>query len=112
MQLTHRVLAYLLVLHLISLPMIFRKRQEPTPLLRAAWMGLALGLLQIVWAGWMVTGGFPGVVRSLHQATGILIWVTAVVMTTLARRAAGTSAVAGSVAPAGVPMPMASGTAA
>ena len=111
-QLTHRVLAYLLVLHLISLPMIFRKRQEPAPLLRAAWMGLALGLLQIVWAGWMVTGGFPGVVRSLHQATGILIWVTAVVMTTLARRAAGTSAVAGSVAPAGVPMPMASGTAA
>jgi hypothetical protein len=37
----------------------------------------------------MVTGGFPGVVRSLHQATGILIWVAAVTMTLLARTAAG-----------------------
>jgi hypothetical protein len=73
-------------------------------------MGLALGLLQIVWAGWMVTGGFPGVVRSLHQATGILIWVTAVVMTTLARRAAGKSVVAGAVTSSAVPMGMASGT--
>ena len=90
-QLTHRVLAYLLVLHLISLPLLQRRRGEQAPLVRTAWVGMALGLLQIVWAGWMVTGGFPGVVRSLHQATGIAIWVTAVVMTTLARRAAGRS---------------------
>ena len=88
-QLTHRVLAYLLVLHLISLPMIFRKRGEPAPLIRAAWIGMGLGILQIVWAGWMVTGGFPGVVRSLHQATGILIWVVGFVMAYLARIAAG-----------------------
>jgi len=90
-QLTHRVLAYLLVVHLISLPLLYRRRGEQAALTRAAWVGMGLGLLQIVWAGWMVTGGFPGVVRSLHQATGIAIWVTAVVMTTLARRAAGRS---------------------
>lgn len=90
-QLTHRVLAYLLVLHLISLPMIFRKRGEPSAVITAAWIGLVLGVLQIVWAGWMVTGGFPGVVRSLHQATGIFIWVTAFAMTYLARVAAGRS---------------------
>ncbi|MBL0939246.1 MAG: heme A synthase [Gemmatimonadaceae bacterium] len=88
-QLTHRVLAYLLVLHLISLPFVFRKRGEPSPMITAAWVALGLGVLQIVWAGWMVTGGFPNVVRSLHQATGMFIWVTAFVMTYLARRAAG-----------------------
>jgi heme A synthase len=89
LQLTHRVLAYLLVLHLGALPFLFRRRGEPQPLQRWAWAGLALGVLQVVWAGWMVTGGFPGVVRSLHQATGILIWVAAVTMTLLARTAAG-----------------------
>jgi len=93
-QLTHRIVAYLLVLHLASLPFIFGKRGEPAPVLRAAWFGMGLGLLQIVWAGWMVTGGFPGVVRSLHQATGICIWVAAFAMTYLARIAAGRTVLA------------------
>jgi heme a synthase len=88
-QLTHRILAYLLVLHLVSLPFLFGKRGEATAVRRAAWTAMAFGLLQVVWAGWMVTGGFPGVARSLHQATGIAIWVSAVVMTYLARIASG-----------------------
>lgn len=100
-QLTHRVLAYLLVLHLILLPLIFRKRGEATAVVRAAWIGLALGVLQVVWAGWMVTGGFPGVVRSLHQATGILIWVTAFAMVYLSRIASGRTVVASQVKGAG-----------
>ena len=95
-QLTHRLLAYALVLHLLSLPFRFRTRGEPAPIVTAAWIGLALGVLQIVWAGWMVTGGFPAVVRSLHQATGILIWVTTFAMTYLARIAAGRTSVAAS----------------
>jgi len=100
-QLTHRILAYLLVLHLISLPMIFRKRGEPKAVITAAWFALALGVLQIVWAGWMVTGGFPAVVRSLHQATGMFIWATTFVMAYLARIAAGRSVIAskGVIAP-------------
>ena len=89
LQLTHRVLAYLLAAHLFALPFLFRKRGEPAAVQRAAWLGAGFGLLQIVWAGWMVTGGFPGTVRSLHQATGILIWVTAFIMLYLARIAAG-----------------------
>lgn len=88
-QLTHRIVAYLLVLHLISLPFMFRKRGEPVLLQRLAWVGLTLGVLQVLWAGWMVTGGFPPVVRSLHQATGILIWSTAFTMFYVARVAAG-----------------------
>ena len=93
-QLTHRIVAYLLVLHLVALPFIFRRRGEPATLVRSAWLGLSLGALQVVWAGWMVTGGFPAVARSLHQATGILIWVTTFAMTYLARIAAGRSVIA------------------
>ncbi len=93
-QLTHRILAYLLVLHLTSLPFIFRKRGEPSAVRAAAWAAMAFGLMQIVWAGWMVTGGFPGVVRSLHQATGIAIWVSAVIMLYLARIASGRTVLA------------------
>jgi len=88
-HLTHRVLAYLLVLHLTSLPFMFRRRGEPDILLRFAWASLAFGVLQIIWAGWMVTGGFPTVVRSLHQATGVLIWVSTFAMAYHARIAAG-----------------------
>lgn len=93
-QLTHRILAYLLVLHLIGLPFVFKKRGEPSPVLRAAWFTMMCGILQIVWAGWMVTGGFPPVVRSLHQATGILIWLGAFTMMYLARIASGRTLVA------------------
>lgn len=88
-QLTHRILAYLLVLHLIGLPFVFRKRGESGVLQRLAWLGFMLGVLQVVFAGWMVTGGFPPVVRSLHQATGVLIWTTAFAMAYVARIASG-----------------------
>jgi heme A synthase len=93
-QLTHRILAYLLAAHLFSLPFLFARRREPAPVLWAARFAAGFGLLQIVWAGWMVTGGFPGVVRSLHQATGILIWITAFIMLYLARVAAGRTRIA------------------
>lgn len=93
-QLTHRIVAYVLVLHLASLPFMFRRRGEPATMVRCAWLGLSLGVLQVAWAGWMVTGGFPAVVRSLHQATGILIWVTTFAMAYLARIAAGRSVIA------------------
>jgi heme A synthase len=93
-QLTHRVVAYLLVLHLASLPLLFGRRGEPAALRRVAWVGLALGVLQVAWAAWMVTGGFPPVVRSLHQATGVLIWVVAMALTYLARIAAGRTVLA------------------
>lgn len=93
-QLTHRILAYLLVLHLSALPFLFRKRGEPAAVRRAAWTGAGLAVLQIVWAGWMVLGGFPGVVRSLHQATGIFIWTVAFSMVYLTRIAAGRTTLA------------------
>ena len=54
------MLAYLLVLHLVSLPFVFRKRGEPAPVIRAAWLGLGFGVLQVVLGrpGWC-WAGFP-----------------------------------------------------
>jgi hypothetical protein len=37
----------------------------------------------------MVLGGFPGVVRSLHQATGVAIWLAAFTLAYVAKRASG-----------------------
>lgn len=90
-QLTHRVLAYLLVLHLWALPFAFARRGAPAALRRLAVGGAALGTLQVAWAMWMVLGGFPAVVRSAHQATGILLWVVGVAMVFVSRRAGATS---------------------
>jgi heme A synthase len=108
-QLTHRVLAYLLVLHLWSLPFIFSRRGEPAALRRLALAGAALGTLQVAWAMWMVLGGFPAVVRSAHQGTGILLWVTGFAMVLVARRGGlGTAPVPARVRP---PVPTLSGAA-
>ncbi|HEX6058754.1 MAG TPA: COX15/CtaA family protein, partial [Gemmatimonadaceae bacterium] len=75
-QLTHRIVAYLLALHLVGLAITFARRREPRPLVLASRVGVALVLVQIALAGHMVLGGFPAAVRSAHQATGILIWLT------------------------------------
>jgi heme A synthase len=44
-------------------------------------------VLQIVFGALMVLGGFPIVIRSLHQATGVLLWVSTLMLTYAARRA-------------------------
>ncbi len=90
-QLTHRVLAYGLALHLLSLAIVFPRRREPQVLVRSATLALVLVVAQIGWAAWMVLGGFPPLVRSLHQATGILLWSVTFAMAYHARIAAGRS---------------------
>ncbi|MBC8090056.1 MAG: COX15/CtaA family protein [Phycisphaerae bacterium] len=94
LQLTHRIIAYLLVLHLCSLPFLMRKRGEPMLLQLIALAAMMLGLLQIVWAAWMILGGFPPIVRSFHQATGILIWTVTCTLAYTARVAAGRTVIA------------------
>lgn len=96
LQLTHRIIAYLLVLHLCSLPFVFRKRGEPMLLQLMALAAMMLGILQIVWAGWMIMGGFPPIVRSFHQATGILIWTVTCALAYSARVAAGRTLISAS----------------
>ncbi|MCY7380468.1 MAG: COX15/CtaA family protein [Gemmatimonadaceae bacterium] len=86
-QLTHRVLAFVLVLHLVGLVMAFRKRREAHVVRRAAAIALALGVLQWLVAGAMIGMRLPPVLRSLHEATGVSIWIATFALAYLARRA-------------------------
>jgi cytochrome c oxidase assembly protein subunit 15 len=84
-QLTHRVLAFVVVLHLAALaPGIFR-RGEAHVARRAAAVALSLGVLQLVVAAAMVLGKLPPVLRSLHEATGVSIWIATFTLAYLAR---------------------------
>jgi heme A synthase len=85
-QLTHRVLAMLLILHLafgVVLPM--RRRREAPLFRRAALIALSLGLVQLLIAGAMIGMHLPPVLRSLHEATGVSIWIATFALAYLAR---------------------------
>ena len=84
-QLTHRVLAVLLVLHLVGVVMRMRKRGEPAIVRRAAHVALGLGVLQLLVAGAMIGMHLPPVLRSLHQAVGVSIWIATFALAYLAR---------------------------
>jgi heme A synthase len=93
-QLTHRVLAVLVVLHLIGLATGVFRRNEAAVARRTAGIAAALGVAQLVVAAAMVLGHLPPVLRSLHEATGVSIWIAAFALAYLARIASGASAVA------------------
>lgn len=99
-QLTHRVLAVLLVLHLVGLVMGLRKRREAPVVRRAAAIALSLGVLQLVVAGAMIGMRLPPVLRSLHEATGVAIWIATFALAYLARIASGGSPQVPAVRPA------------
>ena len=86
-QLTHRIIALLLVLHLFGLLMAQRKRRESPVMLRAVTIALSLGVLQLLVAGAMIGMHLPPVLRSLHEATGVSIWIATFALAYLARRA-------------------------
>ncbi len=88
-QLAHRITAYLLALHLVGLPFVFARRREAGPVVAAARVGLGLVVLQVALGAAMVTGHYVVALRSLHQANGVALWLTAFTMTYLARMAAG-----------------------
>ena len=90
-HMTHRVIAMLLLLHLLGLAMAVTKRREPPVIVRASRIALGLVALQIVVAVAMVELHLPGILRSLHQAVGASIWLSIFVMTYLARIGAGAS---------------------
>ncbi len=85
-QLTHRIIALLLVLHLFGVVMAQRKRRESDVILRAATIAFSLGILQLLVAGAMIGMHLPPVLRSLHEATGVSIWIATFVLAYLARR--------------------------
>jgi heme a synthase len=84
-QLTHRVIAVLLILHLFGMVMALRKRREAPLIRRAAKLAFSLGVLQLLVAGAMIGMHLPPVLRSLHEATGVSIWIATFALAYLAR---------------------------
>jgi heme A synthase len=75
-QLTHRVLAVLLLLHLIGVVTgLMRGRDESRIAARAAAVALGLVILQLTVAGSMVLLHLPPILRSLHEAVGVSVWL-------------------------------------
>lgn len=84
-QFTHRILAFLLFLHVLGLMIGFAKRREAPVILRTVRIAFALILAQLVIAAGMVEMHLPPVMRSLHEADGIAIWLTLFALAWLAR---------------------------
>lgn len=75
-QMTHRVLAFLLLLHVLGLAIAFTRQREGSVVVRAVRVALALLVLQIIVAAAMVERHLPAELRSLHQAIGVGIWLS------------------------------------
>jgi heme A synthase len=86
-QMTHRILAILLVFHLIGAFMGLRKRRavEAPDVVQAAKFAMVFGVLQILIAGAMIGMKLPPVLRSAHQAVGVAIWISTFAFAYMAR---------------------------
>jgi heme A synthase len=83
-QVTHRIIAFLILGHVIGITIGVRKRGESRPIRSAAWAALGVVILQILVAGAMVGMHFPPSLRSLHQAVGTALWTVVVALAALA----------------------------
>jgi heme A synthase len=90
-QMTHRVLALLLTLHVFGLLWGVWRRREAVVVMRAVAIAAALVVVQIGLAASMIALQLPPVLRSLHQSTGALIWLTLFAAAYLARLASRTT---------------------
>lgn len=84
-QFTHRVFAFLLFFHVLGLMIGFAKRREAPVVVRTVRIAFALICMQLVIAAGMVEMHLPPVMRSLHEADGIAIWLTLFALAWLAR---------------------------
>jgi heme A synthase len=83
----HRILAFLLFFHLLGMVIAGRKRVEPVAVKRAVRITFGVVVLQIIVAATLVELHLPPVFRSLHQAVGTLVWLSAFTAAALARYA-------------------------
>jgi cytochrome c oxidase assembly protein subunit 15 len=85
-QVTHRIIAFLLLFHIIGMIVGVRKRKEAGPVRFAAWTALGIVALQVLVAAAMVEMHLPATLRSLHQGVGTALWIAVVLVTMLASR--------------------------
>lgn len=95
-QLTHRVLAYLLFFHAVAVGLaVSRRAGEAAAVKRAAKLAAGLVVIQVIVAAWMVLSTFPLWLRVLHQAVGTGVWLAMFSAAYLARQAARSTMAAG-----------------
>jgi heme a synthase len=87
-QLSHRVLAFLVLFHLLGMVLALRKRGEPAATNLWAKIAFFTVLSQILVAAAMVETGLPLHLRVLHQAMGTLVWLVVFVFAAVTRRPA------------------------
>jgi heme A synthase len=85
-QLTHRVLAFLLLFHMMGVTIGIAKRGAPAAISRAARISFGLIVLQIFVAAALVEMKLPRGLQSLHQAVGTLVWLSIFIFAMLARK--------------------------
>jgi heme A synthase len=83
-QMTHRIIAVVLILHLFGMVMAQRKKRESLIQFTAT-IAFSFGILQLLVAGAMIGMHLPPVLRSLHEATGVSIWIATFALAYLAR---------------------------
>ena len=88
-QLTHRVLAFLLTFHIIAVTSaVSRRGGESRAAVSAAKLATGFVLLQIIVGAAMILMTLPPGLRSVHQAVGIGVWMTVFLAAYLAKTAA------------------------
>ena len=88
-QLTHRVLAYLLFFHALAVGLaVSRRAGEAAPVQRLARWAAGLVVSQLVIGAMMVLSLSPLWLRVLHQAVGVGVWLAMFTAAYLARQAA------------------------
>jgi heme A synthase len=88
LQMTHRILAYLLAFHVVAVALaVSRRPGESRMAARGARIAAGLVWLQVAIAAMMVLGNLPPVLRSLHQAAGVGSWMMMFLAACLARTA-------------------------
>ena len=86
LQMTHRVIAYLLFFHVLGISMAVGRRDGESPVVKhMARVAVFLVLAQVAIAAAMVLNALPHPLRSAHQAVGILVWIALFLGTYLAR---------------------------
>ncbi len=83
---THRLIAYVLFLHLFALGVSFHLRRLPRSIRVATWTAFGLTVVQVIVAAAMVFANLPPALRSLHVIIGTGVWVSVVYLVWLVTR--------------------------
>lgn len=87
-QVTHRAFAFLLFFHSVAIAAAIKRRAgESRATRRAAAAAATLVLAQVVLGATMMLSAMPPVLRALHQAVGVAVWMTMFAAAYLARAA-------------------------